>query len=140
MFGILTSLAATGKPSAAAPAGKNVQTFSYPSKAKPDFTIDFPADWKMETSPEGAYVESPDKLIPFNVIMIDASDVGVALESMKKKIGSAYSEIVWNEGKDPQVLKDAALGLTATFENGQAMDGKEPLCGEFRPIREEGWR
>jgi len=132
MFGILTSLAATGKPvAAAAPSGKNVQTFSYPSKAKPDFTIDFPADWKMETTAEGAYVESPDKLIPFNVIMIDASNVGVALESMKKKIGSAYSKIVWNEGKAPQVLKDADLGLTATFENGQAMDGKDPYVVNF---------
>ena len=108
-----------------------VQTFAYPNKKEPLFTVDFPADWKLETTGEGAYVESPDKLIPFNVIMIDSADVGVALESMKKKIGGAYDSIVWNEGKEAQVLNDDGLGLTATFDNGQAMDGKDPYVVNF---------
>ncbi len=108
-----------------------VQTFAYPNKKEPAFTVDFPADWKLQTTDEGAYVESPDKLIPFNVLLIDSADVGVALESMKKKVGGAYSEIVWNEGKEANVVKDDALSLTATFENGQAMDGKDPYVVNF---------
>ena len=50
---------------------------------------------------------------------------------MKKKIGGAYNEIVWNEGKEAQVIKDDALSLTATFENGQALDGKDPYVVNF---------
>ena len=82
-----------------------VQTFAYPNKNEPIFTVDFPADWKLQTTGEGAYVESPDKLIPFNIILIDSAEA--------------------------QVVKDDALSLTATFDNGQAMDGKDPYVVNF---------
>jgi hypothetical protein len=103
-------------------AASEAQTFRYPAKGKPEFTIDFPADWKMEPNDEGTYVESPDKLIAMNVLMIDAADVGVAMETMKAKIGGKYNSIEWNEGGKPEINKDEALGLTATFENAVALD------------------
>lgn len=116
------SAAAAAKPAAKAPAVGKVQTFGYPDKSSPEFAVDFPADWKMEPNDEGVYVESPDKLIAMNVLMIDVSDVGVALDSMKKKIGGTYKSIVWNEGGEAEINKDEALGLTATFDNAVAMD------------------
>jgi len=100
-----------------------VQTFSYPDKAKPDFAVDFPADWKMKTTDEGVYVESYDKLVAMNVIMVDKADLVDAEETLKKKVGERFKEILWNGGADPEVNKDAALGLTATFQNAQASDG-----------------
>jgi hypothetical protein len=102
--------------------GTETQNYSFPSEKNPEFSVDFPADWKMEPNDEGVYVESPDKLIAMNVLMIDAADVGVAMGSMKKKVGGAYSSIVWNQGGEPEINKDEALGLTATFENAVAMD------------------
>ena len=100
-----------------------VQTFSYPDKAKPDFAVDFPADWNMKATDEGVYVESHDKLVSMNVIMVDKADLLDAEETLKKKVGERFKEILWNGGADPEVNKDAALGLTATFQNAQASDG-----------------
>lgn len=115
---MLESLSAAGKAAAAA------QTFSYPDKDKPDFTIDFPAAWNMKTTDEGAYVESDDKLVAMNVILVSKTDVADAEETLKKKVGERFKEIEWNGGKDPEVNKDDALGLTATFHNAQASDGE----------------
>ena len=100
-----------------------VQTFSYPDKAKPDFAVDFPADWNMKATDEGVYVESHDKLVAMNVIMVDKADLLDAEETLKKKVGERFKEILWNGGADPEVNKDAALGLTATFQHAQASDG-----------------
>ncbi|MFZ4595191.1 MAG: hypothetical protein ACOYOF_13120, partial [Verrucomicrobiaceae bacterium] len=116
------SAAAADKPKAKAAAA--VQTYSYPDKEKPDFAVDFPADWKMNSTDEGTYVESPDKLVAINVIMVDKTDVTDAEESLKKKVGERFKEILWNGGKDPEVNKDEALGLTATFNHAQASDGE----------------
>jgi hypothetical protein len=107
------------------------QTFNYPAEGTPEFSIDFPAEWKMEPNDEGAYVESDDKLIGMNVLMIDTADVDVAMETMKKKIGGAYNSIEWNEGGKPETNKDEALGLTATFENAIAMDGEVKYSVNF---------
>jgi hypothetical protein len=90
-----------------------VQTYSYPDKDKPDFAMDFPADWKLKDTDQGVYVESPDKLVAMNVIMVD-----------KAEVKDAEKEIEWNQGKEPEVNKDEALGLTATFQNAQASDGE----------------
>lgn len=98
----------------------DTQTYSYPDKDKPLFAIDFPADWHVTPDSEGAYVESPDKLVAMNVLLIDQGELDVAVEKMKKDVGAKYESIVWNEGKDPEVAKDDALGVTATYNNGQA--------------------
>lgn len=110
------------KPAPAAAA--KTQNFSYPDKAHPDFSLDFPADWKMKSTDEGSYVESPDKLVAMNVIMVDNADASDAEENLKKKVGDRFKEIVWNGGKEPEVNKDEALGLTATFHNAVASDGE----------------
>ncbi len=106
-----------------APAGET-QTYAYPDKDKPDFSVDFPADWKMNKTDEGTYVESPDKLIAMNVLIVDKADVSDAEETLKKKVGERFKEITWNQGNEPEVNKDEALGLTATFQNAQASDGE----------------
>lgn len=118
---MLNSISAPG--AAKAPSGET-QTYAYPDKDKPDFSVDFPADWKMNPTEEGAYVESPDKLVAMNVIIVDKADVADAEETLKKKVGDRFKEITWNQGKDPEVNKDEALGLTATFHNAQASDGE----------------
>jgi len=98
------------------------QTFAYPAEGKPLFMVDFPADWALEKSDQGCYVVSPDKVVATNLLLIDAGEVGKALESIKADVGGKFSEIVWNEGNAPEVNKDEALKLTATFENGVAQD------------------
>jgi len=100
----------------------SAQTFAYPAGGKPLFMVDFPADWPLEKSDQGCYVVSPDKFVAMNVLLIDAGEVGKALASLKADVGGKFGEIVWNEGKDPEVNKDEALKLTATFENGVAQD------------------
>lgn len=110
--------------SAPADASASSKTFTYPDAEKPDFSIDFPADWEMKETDEGVYVESPDQLVAMNVIMVDKADVEDAEEVLKKKVGERFKEILWNGGKDPEVNKDEALGLTATFQNAQASDGE----------------
>ena len=100
----------------------SVQTFAYPAEGKPLFMVDVPAGWALEKSDQGCYVVSPDKVVATNVLLIDAGEVGKALESIKADVGGKFSEIVWNEGNDPEVNKDEALKLTATFENGVAQD------------------
>ena len=114
------------KAAAAAPSKAKalVQTFSYPDKEKPDFSVDFPADWKMKDTEQGVYVESLDKLVAINVIMVPKAEVGDAEEALKKSVGERFKEIVWNQGNDPEVNKDEALGLTATFHNAVASDGE----------------
>ena len=99
------------------------QTFSYPSAEKPDYAIDFPADWVMKANDEGVYVESPDKLVAANVIMVPKAELATAEEALKKSVGERFKEILWNEGNDPEVNKDDALGVTATFHNAVASDG-----------------
>jgi len=121
--GMLNSISAAGKPQGAAPADDASRTFSYPDKAKPDFAVDFPGDWNMKETDEGVYVESPDKLVAMNVIMVDKADVADAGETLKKKVGERFQEILWNGGNEPEVNKDASLGVTATFQNAQASDG-----------------
>jgi len=102
------------------------KTFAYPAEGKPRFTVDFPADWPLETSEQGCYCYSPDKFVAMNVLILDASEAGKALENIKADIGGKFGEIVWNEGNDPVVNKEEALKLTATFENGLAQsDGKK---------------
>ncbi len=97
-----------------------VQTYSYPSQDAPVFAIDFPADWDMTTNTEGAYVESPDKLVAMNVLLIDQSELDVAIEKLKQETGSKFESITWNEGQEPNTVTDDALELTATFNNGLA--------------------
>lgn len=102
------------------------KTFAYPAEGKPRFAVDFPADWPLENTEQGCYCYSPDKFVAMNVLILDASEVGKALESIKADVGGKFGEIVWNEGKDAEVNKDEALKLTATFENGLAeSDGKK---------------
>ena len=103
---------------------ESVQTFSFPEESKPDFTVDFPADWKMKDTEEGAYVESPDQLVAMNVIMVEKAEAEDAQESLKKSVGERFKEIFWNGGNDPEVNKDDDLGLTAIFQNAQASDGE----------------
>lgn len=112
------------EPKPAPAAAAKTQNFSYPDKAHPDFSLDFPADWKMKSTDEGSYVESPDKLVAMNVILVDSADTSDAEEDLKKKVGDRFKEIVWNDGKEPEVNKDEALGLTATFHNAVASDGE----------------
>lgn len=119
------------KTIAAHEAGSTAQNFSFPSKENPEYSIDFPADWKMENNDEGTYVESPDKLIAMNVLFIDAADVEVARESMKKKVGDKYASIEWNQGGEPEVNKDEALGLTAIFDNAVAIDSEVKYSVNF---------
>lgn len=98
------------------------QTVSYPSASSPDFTIDFPDDWNVESDGEGAYVESPDKIVAINILFIDADEVDVAVGRLKKSVGGKFQQIEWDGGKEPEVNKDEALGLTATFHNGLAIN------------------
>jgi hypothetical protein len=119
------------KTIAAHVAESTTQNFSFPSKENPEYSIDFPADWKMENNDEGTYVESPDKLIAMNVLFIDVADVEVARESMKKKVGDKYSSIEWNQGGEPEVNKDEALGLTAIFDNAVAVDSEVKYSVNF---------
>jgi hypothetical protein len=128
---ILHSIKAPAKKAA-------LQTYSYPDKENPSYTIDFPADWKLEPDSEGAYVESPDKLIAMNVIMIPMSDVAIAIDSMKEKVGAKYESIEWNGGGEPSVEKDEALGLTATFNNGVAVDHGVKYSVNFAQYAKEG--
>jgi len=123
---IVDSLSAAGSaaPAEAAAASDDVQTFSYPDAKKPDFAIDFPAAWKVKDTDEGVYVESPDKLVAMNVIMVDKADLADAEETLKKKVGERFKEIVWNKGGDPEVNKDEALGLVAVFQHAAASDGE----------------
>lgn len=100
------------------------QTFSYPNAEKPDFAIDFPADWVMKANDEGVYVQSPDKLVAANVIMVPKAELAAAEEALKKSVGERFKEILWNEGNDPEVNKDEGLGVTATFHNAVASDGE----------------
>jgi hypothetical protein len=119
---MMNSIAAT---KSAKPKSKDaVQTYSYPDKDKPDFAMDFPADWKLKDTDQGVYVESPDKLVAMNVIMVDKAEVKDAEKALKKSISDRFKEIEWNQGKEPEVNKDEALGLTATFQNAQASDGE----------------
>jgi|GEM_PF-663349 len=101
-----------------------VQTFSYPSKEAPIFAMDFPADWVMQAEAESAYIVSPDKLVAMNVLLIDQGELPVALEALKKQTGDKFDSIEWAE---PQEMKDEALGLTATFHNGTALDGETKI-------------
>jgi hypothetical protein len=119
------------KTIAAHVAESTTQNFSFPSKENPEYSIDFPADWKMENNDEGTYVESPDKLIAMNVLFIDVADVEVARESMKKKVGDKYGSIEWNQGGEPEVNKDEALGLTAIFDNAVAVDSEVKYSVNF---------
>lgn len=114
------------------------QNYSFPSKEQPEYSIDFPADWKMENNDEGSYIESPDKLIAMNLLFIDAADVEVAREAMKKKVAAKYASIVWNEGGEPEVNKDEALGLTAIFDNGLAVDGEVKYSVNFAQYVRKG--
>ena len=121
---MMNSIAAASSGEPASKESASAQTFSYPTAAKPDFAIDFPAGWKMKETEEGTYVESPDRLVAINVILVDAAEVSNAEEALKKQVGERFKEILWNQGKDPEVNKDDALGLTATFQNAVASDGE----------------
>jgi hypothetical protein len=121
--------ASPAKPKAKAPpaAAAELQTYSYPNKQKPDFTVDFPAEWKMQEKKDngGVYVESPDKLVAVNVIMVPAAELGEAVADLKKSVGERFTEAIkWNGGEKPEVVKDDALGLTTTFHNAVASDGE----------------
>ena len=133
---ILGSMAAKGAPKVAP---FTSQTFSYPNKETMEFSIDFPADWKMELTDEGCYVESPDKLIPANVLLIDMADVKIAREDMKKKVGAGYNSIEWNEGARPKVHDwTEELGYTVTFDNAVAMDGDVKYSVNFVQYERKG--
>lgn len=107
-------------------AHSSFQTFAYPDKMKPLFTVDFPAAWPLEKTELGCYVHSPDNFVAMNVILFDASETDKALEKLKADFGSKHEEILWNEGKDAEVNKEEALKLTVTFENGVAQtEGKK---------------
>ncbi|MDZ4290040.1 MAG: hypothetical protein U0984_18890, partial [Prosthecobacter sp.] len=136
-FEIPSNLAA---PAKAAMAGKApaVQTYSYPNKSDAAFTVDFPADWKLEPTDEGVHVVSGDKLVGMNLLFIDMAEVNVAVEAMKKKVGADYKSIKWNYGGDPQVMKDDATGVTATYNMGEAMDGDVKYCVNFTQFAKKG--
>lgn len=73
------------------------------------------------------------------MLFIDIAEVDVALGNMKKSVGERFASIVWNGGKGPEVNKDEALGLTATFDNGVAEDkGTKYAVNFVQYVRKSG--
>lgn len=111
------------KPMAKESAGGDVQKYSFPDKANSLFDMDVPADWELEADAKGGYVTSADKKFTLNIIPIDVEHIGEAMEDITKQISAKYEEVVWNEGKEPQVHIDDATGNTVISSEGVAKGG-----------------
>lgn len=96
------------------------QTYNYPDKDKPAFSLSVPADWKIESDDKGAHIVSADKMFTTTVIVVDAEHADDATESIKKDVGARYDSITW---EDPTEHKDPASDMTMTANEGIA-DGK----------------
>ena len=113
----------------------DVQKFAYPAKGKADYSLEFPADWTLETTDEGAHVVSADKGIGMNIVMVDMADIKVAVESMKKKVGADYDSIEWS---DPIEHDDAARKVKVASHDGNAMDGDTKYKVTFAQFTKKG--
>jgi hypothetical protein len=111
------------------------QKFAYPAKGKADYSLEFPADWTLETTDEGAHVVSADKGIGMNIVMVDMADIKVAVESMKKKVGADYNSIEWS---DPVEHDDAARKVKVASCDGNAMDGDTKYKVTFAQFAKKG--
>jgi|UniRef100_UPI0037835D7D hypothetical protein len=112
----------------------STQTFAYPNKKEPVFTVDFPAGWIMDAEAESCQALSADKFVNVNVLLIDAGEKDVALGKLKESVGGKFGSIKWDK---PSVNTDEATALTATFEHGVAKDeGKEYSVNFAQYVRE----
>ena len=122
---VMGSIHAVGgdKPKAKALAAGEPVTYAYPSKAKPSFTMEVPADWALEADEKGGYITSADKKFTLNIIPIDIEHIDAAMEDITKKLSAKYDEVVWNEGGDPKVHIDEATGNTLISSEGVGKGG-----------------
>jgi hypothetical protein len=101
-----SSSARTNAPSVAK------QTYAYPSEAAPDFTMDVPSDWVIESDEKGAWIVSADKQFTTSVVVVDAGDIEDAVNSIQDQVGKRYTEVEWAE-----TVKRTHPTMGVTFES-----------------------
>jgi hypothetical protein len=96
-----------------------MQTYAYPSEDAPNFTMDVPADWAIESDDKGAWIVSADKQFTTSVVVVDTGDIEDAVNSIKGQIGKRYSEVEWTD-----LMKQTSPNTGVTFESydGLAQD------------------
>jgi hypothetical protein len=65
-----------------------LQTFSFPNKDNPAFSMKLPANWTIEKDEVGCYIVSLDKQFTCSVIAMNMEHIGDAMESISKKVGA----------------------------------------------------
>jgi hypothetical protein len=65
-----------------------LQTFSFPNKGNPAFSMKLRANWTIEKDEAGCYIVSLDKQFTCSVIAINMEHIGDAMESISKKVGA----------------------------------------------------
>ncbi|MDZ4290039.1 MAG: hypothetical protein U0984_18885 [Prosthecobacter sp.] len=125
---IIGSIVSHGKKAAA------VQHYSYPNKESSKFSVDFPADWKVEADEKGAFVVSADKMFTVTILAIDTEHIMDATESIGKSVTARYASVVWNGGGKPTTKMDDATGMTLTANEGIAKgtDGSSHKLGLYQ--------
>ncbi len=97
----------------------DVQTYAYPDADDPQFTMEVPGDWTLESDAKGAWIVSADKKFTTSVVVVPAGDVEDAVESIKKQSGSRFESIEWNEGVGKT---NKSTGVTFRSVDGSAED------------------
>ncbi len=107
--------------SSSAPASSgDTQTYAYPSADEPQFTMELPADWAVESDEKGAWIVAADKKFTTSVVVVDPDDVEDAVESIKDQNGRRFESIEWSETMAPQT--NPATGVTFRSVDGAAED------------------
>lgn len=96
------------------------QTYAYPDADEPQFSMELPADWTVETDSQGAWIVAADKKFTTSVAVINPADVADAVESIKEQTGGRFASIAWSETVAPQT--DPATGVTFRATEGSAKD------------------
>jgi hypothetical protein len=134
---IIGDLAAFEVPEGGAPAGGaaesgdsspsegvgEMQTYTRLNDAgDPVFTMQIPADWKLEPDMNGAHIVSADKLFTTSVVVVDTADAEDAVKSIMEQNAGRYAECVWNGGGEPMEKTDPATGVRMQSNDGLAQD------------------
>lgn len=115
-------------------AAAKLQTYHFPDKQNASFSMSFPADWNVERSNDGAFIEAPDKQFTTTVIAIDVEHIMDATDSIGKSIHERYKSCIWNEGGKPRthVEEDTGMTLTTNTGVGTAEDGTTHRVGLYQ--------
>lgn len=129
---LIGELAAFVVPSATTPSaadshssetGDETQTYTRLNDAgDPVFTMQVPADWKLDVDQQGAFIVSSDKLFTTGVVVVDSGDADDAVQSIMKQTAGRYATCVWNSGGKPMEKTDEATGVTFQGNEGLAED------------------